>query len=56
MNKVTGINKLKKNQQQTQYYQESLHDEIPVATVPNKAKSLGKKGPGPTNSIREKTS
>ncbi len=25
LNKVTGIGKLKKNQQQTQYYQDSVH-------------------------------
>ena len=52
LNKVTGIGKLKKNQQQTQYYQESVHEEIPANNGPSKAKSLGKKGPGPTNSIR----
>lgn len=26
LNKVTGISKLKKNQQQTQYYQDSVHE------------------------------
>lgn len=56
LNKVTGISKLKKNQQQTQYYQESVNDELSVANGVSKAKSLGKKGPGPTNTIREKTS
>jgi hypothetical protein len=55
LNKVTGLSKLKKNQQQTQYYQESVHEEI-VLNGASKAKSLGKKVSGPTNSIREKQS
>jgi hypothetical protein len=54
LNKVTGISKLKKNQQQTQYYQDSVHEDL-GANVASKAKSLGKKGPCQTNSIREKT-
>ena len=52
LNKVTGISKLKKNQQQTQHYQESVHEDFPPANGASKAKSLGKKGLGPTNSIR----
>lgn len=51
LNKVTGISKLKKSQQQTQYYQDSVHEEFAVNVV-SKAKSLGKKSTGPTNSIR----
>ena len=52
MNKVTGISKLKKNQQPTQIPEQD--DMIPTnnSTV-NKAKSLGKKNGG--TSIREKT-
>lgn len=51
LNKVTGIGKLKKNQQQTQYNQDSMHEDF-VPNIANKAKSLGKKGTGNTNSIR----
>jgi hypothetical protein len=52
LNKVTGIGKLKKNQQQTQHYQDPNNEDFTVANGPSKAKSLGKKGTGPTNPIR----
>jgi hypothetical protein len=42
---------LKKNQQQTQYYQDSVHEDFLGNVGVMKAKSLGKKG---ANSIREK--
>ncbi len=49
------MGKLKKNQQQTQYNQDSMHEDF-IPNIANKAKSLGKKGTGNANSIRQKTS
>ncbi len=51
LNKVIGMAKLKKNQQQNQYYQDSVPEDFGIV-VASKAKSLGKKSTAPGTSIR----